>query len=212
MPRMAYGILEIHRSHRIENPDPQRDGETGRPHACTSCHLDKTLLWAADEMARLWGNRYQRPAFRQDGAPLELPDSVASLLAGDAVQRVVYAWAAGRQDAATPASQKATVRAALAATLADGYPSIRRLAQRSLLALEQELPLGLAGQLASWDHTAGPSREKMARNVLDALARQAPGRLAQPRPGLLNEDFSADMPALLALLDLQDERVIDIGE
>src|SRR5262249_11239724 len=96
MPRIVYGILEIHRSHRIESPDPRRDAEHGRPHACTLCHADKSLSWSARQMRRLWGERFAEPGRRLDGAPLELPDALASLLAGDAAQRAVYAAALGR--------------------------------------------------------------------------------------------------------------------
>jgi hypothetical protein len=50
MPRMVYGIVDIHRSHRIESPDVARDVEAGRPNACTSCHTGETALWAANAM------------------------------------------------------------------------------------------------------------------------------------------------------------------
>jgi len=43
MPRIVYGVLDIHRSHRIEIPKPPRaDGATtgARPDACTLCHVE----------------------------------------------------------------------------------------------------------------------------------------------------------------------------
>jgi predicted CXXCH cytochrome family protein len=213
MPQMVYGVLGIHRSHRIENPDPRRDGENGRPHACTTCHLDRSLAWSAEKMAEWWGPQYEPPRTRADGAPLELPDAVASMLGGDAVQRAVYAWAAGRTDSAVEAQDKALVRAALVTALADGYPSVRYLARNSLLDLERELPLGLAERLARWDHTDAASRNETARAMFDLLRAGAPGRL-QPMPdgGLLDPDFSPRMDLITELLNLQDTQVISIGE
>lgn len=212
MPRMVYGILEIHRSHRIENPDPARDGKNGRPHACTTCHLDQSLLWAADRMAEWWGEQYRRPASRLDGAPLELADSLASLLAGDAVQRAVYAWAAGRPDTPLEPRDKLFLRGALTATLADGYPNIRWLARRSLLALEDELSLGLRGLLAGWDHMDAAGRTDFAYLALDELALRAPERLRPAAPGMLMNDYSPDLESMVRLMDLQQDRVISIGE
>jgi len=64
MPRIVYGVLEIHPSHRVEVPDVARDVEGGRPNACTLCHADRDAAWAADRMRDFWGARYRRP-----GAP-----------------------------------------------------------------------------------------------------------------------------------------------
>ncbi len=211
MPRIVYGILEVHRSHRIENPDPARDAETGRPNACTLCHLNRSPLWAAQESRRIWGDAYRVPLYRMDGASLDLPDATASMLAGDAVQRVVYAAAAGRSDAALAPAEKADVRAALAVTTGDGYPSIRWTARRSLLALEREWETGLSGPLAGWDPTQAATRTDMAKDLLSRVASSA-----LPLEGghsvLLLPGGSINMERILSLLDLQEDRVIDIGE
>ncbi len=90
MPRIVYGVLDIHRSHRVEVPDVARDVEGGRPDACTACHADRDAAWAADRMRDFWGARYRRPAARPDGVALEIPEALASLHAGDPVQRAVY--------------------------------------------------------------------------------------------------------------------------
>ena len=211
MPRMVYGILEVHRSHRIENPDPRRDGESGRPHACTLCHLDRSLSWSATEMTRLWGKEQPPPETRRDGAPVDYPDAIASLLAGDAVQRIAYARAAGRPDSALEPRQKATVRAALTATLGDGYPSIRWMAERSLRNLGQELPLGFEPLLDDWDHTDAAQRD-IFLSLFDVLAAEGPAWLDAPPGLLLNPDYSADIRAILDLLNLQADHIIDIGE
>jgi len=211
MPRIVYGILEVHRSHRIDNPDPARDAETGRPNACTLCHLDRSPLWAAQESRRIWGEAYRDPLYRMDRAPLDWPDATASMLAGDAVQRVVFAFAAGRPEAALAPGDKTEVRVALAVTIGDGYPSIRWTARRSLLALETEWETGLAAPLAGWDHTQAATRTDMAKDLLSRVASSALP-LEENRSVLLLPDGSINMERILVLLDLQQDRVIDIGE
>ena len=214
MPRMVYGVIELHRSHRIENPDPALAAEKGRPSACTLCHLDKSPLWAARETSRLWDLPLREPTSRADGASLELSDALASILCGDAVQRAAYAAAMGRSEAALAPRDKGFVRVLLAVTLGDAYPSVRWLAQRSLEALERELPLGIGAQLARIDHTVG--QEQRRRDViacLESLAKLAPGRLAAPAPGLLvTPEFRAELEALITLMNHQEKRAIAIGE
>ncbi|HTF90847.1 MAG TPA: cytochrome c3 family protein [Planctomycetota bacterium] len=214
MPRMVYGVVEIHRSHRIENPDPRRDAENGRPNACTLCHLDKSPLWAASEMTRMWGHEYPPPRSRPDKAPLELADSIASVLAGDAVQRAVYAKAMGRADSPIAAPDRAFLLAHLAVTMADAYPSIRWISQRSLAALEREDPIGLAAALEKIDHMSGQTERRDAVNgLLKLVAECSRAKLRPPFEGsMVRADFSLDREAVFRLMDLQGERVISIGE
>ncbi|HJL05258.1 MAG TPA: ammonia-forming cytochrome c nitrite reductase subunit c552 [Polyangiaceae bacterium LLY-WYZ-15_(1-7)] len=54
MPRVVYGLIGAHRSHRVESPDPARQARSGRPDACTLCHVGESRAWAARETARLW--------------------------------------------------------------------------------------------------------------------------------------------------------------
>ncbi len=60
MPRIVYGLVRVHRSHRVESPVPSLD-ET-RPDACTLCHADRSLAWAVDGAARLFGEAQNVPA------------------------------------------------------------------------------------------------------------------------------------------------------
>ncbi len=203
MPRIVYGVLEIHRSHRIEVPDVRRDVEAGRPNACTACHLEQSALWAADAMRSWWGPGYERPRSRPDGAPLELSEAAVSLHAGDAVQRAVSAAAFGRAEAvlARDGERAAAAFAAaqLVVTLGDGYPSVRTLARRSLRALDQRHGLGLARELEAFDVFA-PAAERHGR-VLALLERVRAGW----RPEL-------DLARVRALLERQSNHVIAIGE
>jgi hypothetical protein len=48
------GIDHMVRTHRISSPtDPEVLGEAG-PNACNLCHLDRSITWTADELARGW--------------------------------------------------------------------------------------------------------------------------------------------------------------
>ena len=76
MPRIVYGLVDVHRSHRIEIPDARAHVAAGRPAACTLCHVtgdgsDAPPPWAiepdpiaraviADALGRGVGDRGQR--------------------------------------------------------------------------------------------------------------------------------------------------------
>lgn len=221
MPRMVYGILQIHRSHKIEIPDPARDAAKARPDACTLCHLDKSLVWAAKQRNELWGLEGAIPTERRDKAPVDLADGIASLQAGDAVQRVVYAHAFARREGPIAPKDKGFLRAHLLVMLNDAYPSLRQMARRSLLQLEEEQPVGLLASLTAFDPSwkRGTPREDMERRKVASLAlmrefsEKARGRLAPPAAGLLlDENLLLDLPRVVALLNLQSKHVISIGE
>src|SRR6185436_12662271 len=131
MPRVTYGILAIHRSHRVESPDVRRDVEAGRPNACTACHADKTAIWAAARMRDFWGDHYEAPQSRPDRAPLDVPEVLASLHAGDPVARAVAVNAMGRADGAVPPRDRGFLLANTLVTLGDGYGAVRHLARLS---------------------------------------------------------------------------------
>lgn len=214
MPHMVYGVVEIHRSHRIESPDTRRDVEGGRPHACTQCHIDRDALWAADRMREWWGDGYGRPNSRPDRAPLDAPEALASLHAGDAVQRAVYAWSLGRPESALDERARAAAAANLIVTLGDGYPSVRVIARRSLLALDQRAGWGLRARIESFDPLATPeARTRALYELLDEVPRALASRLA-PLGGslMLDPGGRIDLDRVRRLLDLQSDHVISIGE
>lgn len=214
MPRIVYGVMDIHRSHRIDVPDPARDGEAGRPHACTLCHVDKSLPWAAAAMRPWWGEEYRAPTKRFDTAPIELADAMANLFAGDAAARAVVANALGAEVATFGPDHAAAVRSWLAVTMGDGWPTVRFLAQRSLLALEARAPWQLAERVQRIDYLAGPARRRDdVFQLLAAIAAGAPGRAGiPPSTALLGADFRLDLPAVIRLTDLQGRNLISIGE
>jgi predicted CXXCH cytochrome family protein len=123
MPRVVYGVLDVHRSHRIELPDPARAARDGRPDACTGCHVTETPAWAAAARARLWG----REAVPAGGrGPLDLA------FAGDPVARAVAVDALGREQEPLAADARARRAGTLLDVMqGDAYPAVRHLAARA---------------------------------------------------------------------------------
>ena len=70
MSHTTYGLLKASRSHTIDSPSVAASVQTGRPNACNSCHLDKTLHWVATYLRRWYG----APAF-------ELPEEERTIAA-----------------------------------------------------------------------------------------------------------------------------------
>lgn len=133
MPRVVYGVLDVHPSHRIERPDPARDASAGRPDACTLCHVAKTRRWASEQRDRLWP-RQQTPA---QPAPSALSEVETQLFAGDPIERALAAYAL--RSSTVP--QRARHSALLLDVLeSDPYPAVRHLALRSLASLGTTVP------------------------------------------------------------------------
>jgi hypothetical protein len=55
MPYTTYGLLKTVRSHRITSPNAGVALETGRPDACSLCHVDKPLAWTARHLTSWYG-------------------------------------------------------------------------------------------------------------------------------------------------------------
>lgn len=127
MPYTTYGLLKTVRAHRITSPDARVSRETGRPDACSLCHLDKPLAWTASRLERWYG----MPQPPLDDEARSTPAAVVWALTGDAQQRAVMADAFGRA-AARAVSSEHWVAPVLATLLDDPYPAVRLIAARSL--------------------------------------------------------------------------------
>ncbi len=127
MPYTTYGLLKTVRSHRITSPDVAVALRTGRPDACSLCHVDRPLTWTAGYLEQ-W---YRRPQPALDVDAGGVPAAVRWALAGDAQQRAIVADALGRREAGAAARQD-WARPVLASLLDDPYPAVRFIAARSL--------------------------------------------------------------------------------
>lgn len=140
MPHLMYGVMEIHRSHRIEVPDARRDAEAARPNACLNCHQAESFEWAARRLAAWVDSTSLMPSIRRgDGGPSDMSD-LASVLMGDPVQKAVAAWRAGRADGAQRGRARAWMLPYLLAAMEDIYPASRRFAWRSLVQILEDWP------------------------------------------------------------------------
>lgn len=129
MPRIVYGLIDVHRSHRIDSPEPNG----ARPDACTLCHADETRAWAIRERARLFGGE---PPPEEAEA---IPEVDRLALGGDPIERAVAAAALGRADALGSEQARARrVGVLLDVMVADPYPAVRRIAWRSARSLARD--------------------------------------------------------------------------
>jgi len=197
MPRVVYGIVRAHRSHRIDSPRPDLAPKDSRPDACTLCHLDRTRGWAATETKRLWpaSAGAASAAAVAEFAETDVPEVMRLLLAGDPVEHAIAADALGHSlDARTAAPQRVGL---LLDTMADDpYPAVRTIASRSLARLMRD-----AGHPAppAFDATAGAAaRARHAQRVATAL----PAAAIERPPAALTQRLRAKARAV----------AIEIGE
>ena len=136
LPKIVYGLMDVHPTHRISIPDPSRAWTYEMPDACTLCHLDKTAAWAEASLGRS-----ARPP---PDAGFAVPETLRALLSGDVVQRAVAVRALGEGDLWT-------IPFFLLA-MEDNYGAVRHFAVRGLRAVVErsalahpELAAGFAG-------------------------------------------------------------------
>lgn len=214
MPDAVYGVMDIHRTHRIESPDAIRDAAAGRPNACLNCHLEQTPQWLAQQLG-------QEPSAvaRADGADPAMSEAVA-MLAGDPVQKAITAYRAG-QPGGRSGLDRAWLVPYLLEAMADKYPSSRRFAQKSAQEVLSTFPdeasvATLLGEIAAFDFIAdGADREQALAGInarwraLDKSAWPAP-----PPATAVTADYVLDETVRLALLELgsRQDKQISIGE
>ncbi|MEM1082296.1 MAG: hypothetical protein AAGH65_12005, partial [Pseudomonadota bacterium] len=215
MPEVVYGVMEIHRSHRIEVPQPAQHAAAGRPNACSVCHVDQSVAWAEQQTAALWGAE-PVPVQRADGVEATLADGVARLHAGDPVERAVTATMIGRSIERGQVSDPEQWRWHLLHALNDDYPAVRRFALRSLNQLETELggvPPAVADPLAQFDpYWLGDDRTEPLLALMRAYAQlQDPEQTAASMRSQQGEDFNR-MIQRLRRIGSERSEAINIGE
>jgi len=64
MPTRTYMVVDVRRDHSFRIPRPDFPVAYGTPNACSQCHKDKSVKWAADTVAKWYGpNLRQEPRF-----------------------------------------------------------------------------------------------------------------------------------------------------
>lgn len=198
MPYTSYALFKGIRSHRIDSPNAERTWWRGKPNACNLCHVDRTLTWASEQL-RTWYGAGQGPvpALSTHSA------TVDDLLAGDAAERAIAAWALGRPEAQR-ASGNDWQAALLAELLDDPYAAVRKVALGSL----RTLP-GFAHFDA--DFVASPAARRDARQR--ALTQWKRSWTPRTAPALLLDATTGRNEAALATLrEKRDDRPTTISE
>jgi predicted CXXCH cytochrome family protein len=213
MPPTTYGLLAVHPSHRITNPDPSRAWRADMPEACTLCHTDKSAPWAAREAARQYGG--PGSATPPPGLGFEIAESVRALFAGDVVQRAVAANALAQERSFTE-DRMARLWAVpfLMRAMEDSYPAIRHFAHRGLVRLCRSAKLAGPREPPAFDYLADPPVRAAALERYEAWWRSL-DKTAIPRPGPevpLGPDWMPEESTIATLVARQDDRAIAIGE
>lgn len=202
MPHTAYGLLKAIRSHLIDSPSVQSTLDTGRPNACSLCHLDQPLSFAATHLSEWYG----QPAPVLDEESRTISAAVVLALRGDANQRALIAWHMGWAPAEA-VSGRNWMAPYLAHLLNDPYSAVRYVAHRSL----RRLP-----GFESFQYDFVGRRDELQRARQRALERW---QSLQSRPPdrsdgavLIDSDGRLQAKKLADLAARRDDRPVDLRE
>jgi hypothetical protein len=159
MPRIVYGVRDVHRSHRIAIPDPARDAAMGRPSACAGCHVDDQATEAA-----LFGG-----------------DPIARAIAADAL--------ASATPAPSGPARARRAGALLEVMAGDGYPTIRHLAWRSLRRLLPEVARDAAYEATAEPPERAAAVSALRAALGARVEPPDPGAVARLRAGARTGDI-----------------------
>lgn len=162
MPHTTYGLLKSIRSHEINSPSIQAQLDSGRPNACSLCHLDKPLGWVAENLSKNYG--HSTPNLNEDMQTL--PEALRLGLSGGPNQRALITWHLNWEPAM--AHTQPTWRTALLMSLfEDRYSAVRYLAAEGLEGLSQK------HLNKSLDYVASDSNRIMTLNSLRDVFRES---------------------------------------
>ena len=179
MPHTSYGLMKAMRSHRIDVPSASSTLQTGRPNACNLCHLDKSLGWTAEQLARWYGT--PQPELTPDQA--HVPSSLLQGVTGDAGQRALIAWTLGWEPAQR-ASRLDFAPALLGLLMDDPYDSVRFIAERSFRRLPGADLRGFDYDFVTRPEKRQPIAAEVARRAGANAASDAEIQRLQPQRDL----------------------------
>ncbi len=213
MPKMVYGVMEIHRTHRIRAPQPLAAASNQQPDACTTCHGNRSAQWAADAITQWRAGPLPNPLPQAGvGVRSVMPENLRQLFGGDPVQRAVAAKLAGSEKSALSSAERAAQLLLLLAAMEDGYPAVRRFAQQSAKVSAEKLALPqLATALQGFDFIGPAAQRAQAMRAIRAAA-PAPQPAADTLGSLLDSNGQANLTRLAELRAQADTTAINIGE
>lgn len=211
MPDIVYGLLNIHPTHHIENPEPAKAWRFEMPEACTLCHSNQTAVWAAAAQSSLFNTPW--PDDLPPDPAFETAEVIRTLFMGDAVQRAVaiHALAGERYYRQEPAARLWVVPFLLLA-LEDNYPAVRYFAWRGLRDVAGRAELALP--LPDFDYLAAPPTRAAAIFTLWGWWAEL-DKTAIPFPGTavpLTPAFMPQMAVIESLLAQRSDEEVNIGE
>ena len=191
MPRIVYGVLDVHRSHRIDDPEAAARGcprsRRARPDACTLCHVEgvpggqagvgATLRRSRGRARRARGRRRTRWDARRLASDERARRSARCSRSwrAIAIRHPYIAWRSLRRLVA-PSTGPGT-----AGVGADFDPSADRAARRALVArLRHELG-SAADRMESARAPAGARHRARHRRMNDPLAQARAARPSKRR-------------------------------
>ncbi len=209
MPRMVYGVMTLHRSHKIEIPEPMEAVFMERPDACSNCHVDHSAEWAADAIAA---------SYAPDISDARGSRLINDYLAGDVVQRAVALYHLGRFDNGDTVKERAFVIPFLLHALDDNYPMIRWLARQSLLSFsdrDRELSASLRlDVLQDYDYIDDSDTHSQTVRILvqNWLSLNKTNLNLLPASRYVSADGRLKPSEVAARLALRSSKELEIGE
>ena len=200
MPYTSYGLMSAQRSHVIDNPSVNSSVEHGRPNACNQCHIDKSLTWTSNHLAKWYAIESQTiPDDQQD-----ISASIYWLLTGDAAQRAIASWTLGWEEAQAISGSEWQAPVLLK-TLQDPYAPVRYIAHKSL-----KKTTGFAD--FRYDYVASESeRNDVTEKAVAAWKQQNP-RSGEAVELLIQKDGKTDWNRLEGLLRQRNETPLTFPE
>ena len=202
LPYTTYGLQKAIRSHRVSSPSVDAEVATGRPNACNTCHLDRSLDWTQIQLERDYGV----PRVPLAEATRHVAAGPHWIAVGDAGVRALAAWYMGWEPA-RQASGSDWMAPYLAEVLADPYAAVRGVGFRSLRTLPGYADLDYDFVMAKG------AVGNAARVRVQALwAEQSDGeRMRTPGP-LLTANRKFDHEAWSHLVAARDTRPLSLSE
>ncbi len=180
MPTKNFMVVDARRDHSLRVPRPDLAKKTNSPDACTNCHQDKDVDWAAEAFTKWWGKGPRNAHYGEllaegrSGGANSLDKLIA--LAGDRDQPGIVRATAIEAMATRHAPTQQSLQA-ITAQLDDPIPAIRRQALGALQPLQPQQRLQMA-----------------ARFLTDPVRsiRTEAARILAPAANLMTEEQRAD--------------------
>jgi predicted CXXCH cytochrome family protein len=199
MPYTSYALFRGIRSHHIDSPSAEANVRTGKPNACNLCHVDRTLRWTAETLSA-W---YARPTPSLSASAGDTALVLEKLLAGDAAERAIAAWAVGRPEAKRAAGTDFQAPF-LGQLLQDPYSAVRKVACDALDGFSDfsDLPC---------DFLADPAERAGQQAAVTSRFLARSGRRREPTL-LFDSTGALDQARIDALLRTRNDRPTTIAE